>query len=205
MKHKGSIWITTGLLLIAAALLLMQYNMRQSNEAGELSRDVLTMLLTQPVNETIAQEDPTAPDVELPDYLRAPDMEMPVTTVNGIDYIGVLEIPVLELELPIISDWSYAKLRTAPCRYQGSAYKNNLILMAHNYASHFGKLKNLRQGDFVLFTDESGNVFSYTVVELETLMPTAVEEMEAGDWDLTLFTCTVGGRSRVTVRCEKVS
>lgn len=205
MKHKGRIWITTGLLLIAAALLLMQYNMRQSNEAGELSRDVLTMLLTEPVKETMAEDDPTGPNVELPDYIRDPDMEMPVTTVNGIDYIGVLEIPVLELELPIIGDWSYAKLRTAPCRYQGSAYKDDLILMAHNYASHFGKLKNLRQGDFVRFTDESGNVFSYTVVELETLMPTAVEEMEAGDWDLTLFTCTVGGRSRVTVRCEKVS
>lgn len=205
MKHKGRIWITTGLLLIAAALLLMQYNMRQSNEAGELSRDVLTMLLTESVKETLTEDDPTGPNVELPDYLRDPDMEMPVTSVNGIDYIGVLEIPVLELELPIISDWSYAKLRTAPCRYHGSAYKDDLILMAHNYASHFGKLKNLRQGDFVRFTDESGNVFSYTVVELETLMPTAVEEMETGDWDLTLFTCTVGGRSRVTVRCEKVS
>ena len=36
---------------------------------------------------------------------------------------------------------------------------------------------------------------------METLMPTAVEEMESGDWDLTLFTCTVGGRTRVAVRC----
>ncbi len=28
-----------------------------------------------------------------------------------------------------------------------------------------------------------------------------VEEMENGDWDLTLFTCAWGGRSRVAVRC----
>ena len=47
-----------------------------------------------------------------------------------------------------------------------------------------------------------GNVFRYEVVELETLMPTAIEEMTSGDWDLTLFTCTIGGGSRVTVRCE---
>lgn len=203
MKHKGSIWISTGLLLIAAALLLVVYNMRQSNEAGQTAQSVLTLLSENlKTGETARATESTE---DLPDYIRNPDMEMPVSTVNGIDYIGVLEIPVLELELPIISDWSYTKLRTAPCRYQGSAYKNDLILMAHNYASHFGKLKNLRQGDLVRFTDEAGNVFSYSVVELETLMPMDVEEMESGDWDLTLFTCTVGGRSRVTVRCEVVS
>lgn len=201
MKRKGSIWISTGVLLIAAALSLVVYNMNQSNEAGETAQNVLTLLTGEQKAEMAPQVVESAED--LPDYIRNPDMEMPVTTVNGIDYIGALEIPVLELELPIISDWSNAKLRTAPCRYLGSAYKDNMILMAHNYASHFGNLKNLRQGDLVRFTDEGGNVFSYTVVELETLMPMDVEKMESGDWDLTLFTCTVGGRSRVTVRCER--
>jgi sortase A len=38
---------------------------------------------------------------------------------------------------------------------------------------------------------------------LEILRPTAVEEMISGDWDLTLFTCTIGGATRVTIRCEK--
>ena len=47
-----------------------------------------------------------------------------------------------------------------------------------------------------------GNVFSYEVMALETLAPTAVEEMTEGDWDLTLFTCTVGGTTRLAVRCE---
>jgi len=42
------------------------------------------------------------------------------------------------------------------------------------------------------------------VAAREVLLPTAVEEMTAGEWDLTLFTCTLGGRSRVTVRCELV-
>jgi sortase A len=31
-----------------------------------------------------------------------------------------------------------------------------------------------------------------------------VEEMESDEWDLTLFTCTIGGKSRVTIRCERV-
>jgi sortase A len=41
------------------------------------------------------------------------------------------------------------------------------------------------------------------VVEKEVLKSTAIEEMEAGEWDLTLFTCTIGGADRITIRCEK--
>ena len=45
----------------------------------------------------------------------------------------------------------------------------------------------------------------YTVAELETLGKYDVEEMTSGDWDLTLFTCTYGGQSRVTVRCLRTA
>ena len=131
-------------------------------------------------------------------------MEMPVKTVDGIEIVGILRIPALELELPIISQWSYPDLQTAPCRYSGSAYLNNLILCGHNYSSHFGRLKELREGDIITFTDMDGNLFTYEMAERETLMPTSIEEMTSGDWDLTLFTCTVGGQSRVTVRCTLV-
>ena len=107
-------------------------------------------------------------------------------------------------ELPVISDWSYPALKVSPCRYDGSAYTGDLILSAHNYRSHFGCLKDLAIGETVRFTDMDGNVFRYSVMEHEVLMPYDVEEMKAGDWDLTLFTCTVGGTSRFTVRCDKV-
>ena len=58
--------------------------------------------------------------------------------------------------------------------------------------------------DEVVFTDIDGNIFRYQVVKKEVLKSTAIEEMEAGEWDLTLFTCTVGGASRMTVRCERM-
>ena len=115
-------------------------------------------------------------------------------------YIGLLTIPSLELELPVISQWDYAALKVAPCRYSGSLYQNNLIICAHNYASHFGKLKNLRVGDIAIFTDMEENAVTFQMVERETLEPTDLEGMEAGDWNMTLYTCTVGGQSRVTVR-----
>ena len=73
-----------------------------------------------------------------------------------------------------------------------------------HFKKHFGQLKNISLGDTVTFTDVDGNVFTYRVSDVENLSGTAVEEMEAGEWDLTLFTCTNGGRTRVTVRCTFV-
>lgn len=130
---------------------------------------------------------------------------MPEETIDGRSYIGVLEILSLSLQLPVIGSWSYAELREAPCRYAGSAYQKNMVIAGHNYSSHFGNLKNLSQGDTVIFTDVDGNRFHYRVIELETLAPDAVDDLTSGDWDLTLFTCTIGGRSRVTVRCSEVA
>ncbi|HIX11183.1 MAG TPA: sortase, partial [Candidatus Agathobaculum pullistercoris] len=63
----------------------------------------------------------------------------------------------------------------------------------------------LNTGDTVTFTDVDGNQFTYAVSLIEDLPGTAIEEMQAGEWDLTLFTCTLGGRSRVTVRCERTA
>lgn len=192
MKHKGKGLIFTGLLLIAAALFLTGYNLFDQMRAQRSAAQAAAQL---------AERLPQTRQTDVPDYLLTPEMEMPVETIDGVDYVGVLRIPALALELPVINQWSYPLLKIAPCRYSGSAYQNNLVLCAHNYASHFGNLKNLHIGDAVTFTDMDGNLFTYQVAELETLPPQATEEMENGDWDLTLFTCTVGGQSRVTVRC----
>lgn len=210
MKRKGTGFMILGAVLILAAGILTGYNILESHRAEKnavqavrVLREEISPAETVPSEtETPVAEIPTAPSV--PDYVLFPDMEMPVLRVNGQDYVGMVTIPTLNLELPVISQWSYAALKIAPCRYEGSAYTGDLILMAHNFESHFGKIKELRPEDRVLFTDMDGNVFSYRVVDMETLPSTAIEEMSAGEWDLTLFTCTYGGRSRVTIRCELV-
>jgi len=143
-------------------------------------------------------------EVEYPDYILNPNMDMPVMTIDGEDYIGLLEIPALDLKLPVMNEWNYARLKKAPCRYTGTAYQNNFVISAHNYESHFGRLKELPEGSRVAFTDADGNRFLYEVILIETLMPTDVDEMKSGEFDLTLFTCTVGGKQRVTVRCDRL-
>ena len=211
-KQEGLLLITIGLLLIAAALFLVSYNLYDELRAEQSARQAVTQLdaylpaeaAPEAPSDSTGDQEPLVSDerTAIPDYVLSPNMEMPVETINGIDFTGVLRIPALELELPIISEWNYPNLKTAPCRYSGSAYLNNLIICGHNYTSHFGTLKNLWEGDIATFTDMDGNVFTYKMVERETLNPTDIEGMESGNWDLTLFTCTVGGQSRVTIRFE---
>ena len=190
-----------GLLLIAAALCLFVYNQREAELAAQTAEQALQEI----ADTTHVLEQPQESEIQpiIPDYISDPTMEMPTVEVDGNFSIGVLEIPALELSLPIISEWNNTRLKQAPCRYQGSVYLDNLIIAGHNYKKHFGGLKNLQIGNTITFTDMNEHCFSYTVTALEELDGTAIESMESGDWDLTLFTCTIGGKKRVTVRCEK--
>ena len=214
-KQKGTVLIACGLVLLAAALGLTVYNMQTELEAGRQSAKALgalkkhtasELVQTAPLSGETGSSDPveTFPELSsLPEYAQFPDMEMPTVEVDGHAYVGTLRIPELGLELPVMSEWSYPKLKKAPCRFSGSAYQNNLILIAHNYASHFGNLKRLMPGAEVTFTDMAGNVFCYAVAETEILKPRQMEELVGTDYPLTLLTCTIGGETRVTVRCEK--
>ena len=195
-KNKRIIW--TGLLLIAAALLLIFYNIYEGFMAGRLASQMAEQL-----EEFIFTDNEAKEGTEMQEYMWNPDMEMPVKIIDGREYVGVLCIPSLKLVLPVIGNWSDSNLKIAPCRYEGSAYQDNLIIAGHNYTAHFGRLGNMREGDTVIFTDMDGNVFTYKMSEWEILKSAVIEGMEKGDWDLTLFTCTLGGKSRITIRFER--
>lgn len=200
MKNKaGLVFVVGGLLLIAAAAGLSAYNVWEADQAGESSEATLEALDQRiPILEEL-----NLPEELIPDHILNPKMDMPTQEVDGHKYIGRIDIPVLDISLPVMDSWSYENLKIAPCRYKGSAYLDNLILAAHNYTKHFGPIRRLLPGDEVIFTDVDGNTFDYSVAELEQLEGTDVDEMEAGEWDLTLFTCTLGGQYRITVRCVR--
>ena len=201
-SRRGLCMMAAGFLLIAAALSLTVYNLWDDRRADIESEKVVGQLPGPSPAAPPQLEDPG--EQEIPDYILNPKMDMPVMEIDGNDYIGTLSIPSLELSLPVMSEWSYPKLRIAPCRYTGSAYQGNFVIAAHNYRTHFGLLGDLNAGDQVEFTDTDGNTFFYEVGEVQVLEPTAIEEMVESDWDLSLFTCTLGGRTRLTVRCKKI-
>lgn len=209
---KGNLLTGLGLLLIVAALFLTGYNLWDDYRAGQKSEEALgavSQLISDQAKTEVSAENVTEaavdePEVEYPDFVLNPQMEMPEKEINGQKYIGVVELPDLGLELPIISEWSDEKLKISPCRYVGSAYTNDLILSGHSYKNHFRYIRNLEDGARVFFTDMSGNRFVYEVIGKEVITAEDVEGMLDGEWDLTLFTCTPGGKSRNTIRCRLV-
>lgn len=193
--------MVAGLLLLAAAFLLAGYNLLDELRAGQAAGQVLEQM---PAPDRVQEPDSGSVEQEIPDYILDPNRDMPTVEIDGNAYIGTLDIPVLDLSLPVMSDWSYPKLKTAPCRYAGTAYQSGFVIAGHNYRRHFGPLSRLVPGDRVTFTDVDGNRFYYQVAEIQVLEPTAIEAMTSEDWDLSLFTCTLGGQTRLTVRCDKV-
>jgi len=213
-KPKHKVWkgfVAAGLVCIMFAFGLVVYNFYDDTRAGEFAENVINSLSDKIDGYTTIDEDNKGVvktvdnhGITYPDYLLNPDMPMPTKKIDGKEYAAVIKIPKLNLQLPVMSEWSYDNLRDAPCIYSGSAYKGNLVIAAHNYTKHFGSLKSLNTDDIIKLTDMSGNVFTYKVLAMETLEPTQVKEMKTANADLSLFTCTIGGQFRVTVRCEQI-
>lgn len=126
-------------------------------------------------------------------------------TIDNYNYIGTISIPKLNLELPVIDSCSENKMKKAPCLYDGVIENNTAIIAGHAYISLFGKLKNLQVGDSIIFEDVFGNVFKYSVSLKETLSEKDVDKMYEGMWDLSLFTCTLSGDKRITIRAKNIN
>ena len=199
MKAKiGTFLMIIGSVLIFAALGLFIYNEHEQNLAAESVSKLMPQLVEAIRVQKEETSEPVLPTVN-------PQKEMTTAEIDGHEYIGFVGIPALGLELPVMADWDYDKLKIAPCRYSGSVFTGDLVVMAHNYKKHFGSLSTLRPGDSVTFTDMEGQTLYYEVAALDVLSSTAVEDMTSGEFDFTLFTCTYGGESRVTVRCDRTS
>ena len=214
--------ILVGVLLVLASVGLVSYNTYDSARAGMESDRVLDEL------EVLIQRNP----IPVPTHIQyidvdadgnesvrdelvyvSPDDEtqtvgqtIPTVQVDEWKYIGVLQIPSLRLTLPVLHKWDYSRLRIAPCRYYGSVYKHNLVIAGHNYSVHFSPVRSIRLGADVYFTDVYGTRYHYRVSKTETVQPDQVTYMVTtnGEWELTLFTCNLGGATRFACRCQLI-
>lgn len=231
MKKKlGVVSMVLGSIMILSAIGLIAYNRNEEEQAALAAAETMPLVqsyiqdenkqeLQQLAADELTANDPDEADSSDDDInddqskkpqLVVDNQQIDTSTVyiariNGSDYIGYLSIPRLGLELPVLADWSYSGLKKAPCRYSGLHYGDDMVIAAHNYKRHFGNISKLQAGDTVIFTDMQGLQLVYTVALVELLAPEEVDRMVNSEWDLTLYTCTYGGVSRVTVRCNRAS
>lgn len=179
----GKICIVLGWQLLIVAVMIVGYGYYEADNAYTLS-------------ETTAAEIQDTIDNEISDLEEV--------EYNGKVYIGLLEIPSLNLKLPILRNCTDENLKLAPCRFFGDIYLDEpVVLAAHNYPKFFGNLKYLKKDDDIYFRMLDGKIIQYKVKETEALDGTDVEGMTDTEYDLTLFTCNYAKDKRITVRCNK--
>lgn len=190
-KKSGMIFILSGTVLVLSALSLFLWNRLEDERAGEQAEKVLEEL-----EDSIGKEKTLLPAEE--------EISKPETIlVDGYEYIGSLKIPALELELPVMSQWDYKRLKIAPCRESGSAMTDDLVIAAHNYNSHFGRLQYLQPGNQIFFEEVNGTMHTYCVESCQILQPNQTEAVLLSEYDLVLYTCTKGGATRVVIYCSR--
>ena len=201
-KKTGIAIVAVGAVLILSALLLFLHNRQEDVQAGQeaesLLENVEAVIETKKIEVPVISTQPDAAPSAMP-----LDPQMPVVMLDGYEYVGYVEIPVLGLKLPVMSEWDYNRLKLAPCRQFGSSRTDDLVIAAHNYESHFGYLYQLELGDQVIFTDMDGIENLYEVTGLDTLNPIEVDAVQNSGHDLVLYTCTYEGKTRVTVFCDR--
>lgn len=187
MKNKvGFSLMIFGLFLILSSFGLMMYNRYEDKHASQTSQRVIQQMQI---------------DIET---IKKQNEEMPIVEIEEYSYIGYLSIPRLDLELPVMADWSYKQLKIAPCRQTGSTVTDDLVIAAHNYRSHFGYIGSLNYNDRILFTNMNGETIEYAVQLIEQLEANESDRMLFSEWDLTLYTCNYSGQSRITIRANRL-
>ncbi len=192
-KITGRIIMLAGGVFVLAAVVLTVYNVHLENTAKKFSSEILSLM---------NEEDISINQNNLPDYFVNPDMDIPIKNIDGKDFVGTISIPAIDMNLPVMAECNSDSLKVSPCVFKGTPYKNDLIIAGHDYKTHFGPIDDLVQGDIITFKDMDGNVFDYEVMYTEIIDEKDIEAMNNGEWDLTLFTCTYSGTTRVTVRCK---
>ena len=162
------------------------------------------------VNKTSESGEYVQPDA--PETISDLDLTIQkIVKATGDDgMIGILEIPQINQELPIIGKWSYKLLKISVCRYKGPDpnEKGNLVIIGHNYKSgaHFGDLSELTVGSEVFLTNaKTGQRVRYEVYQIKSVAPDAFSALNSfhGTAGLTLMTCRNNGTNRLLVRCEQ--
>ena len=171
----GVLCVLLGVVLLLAALGLYGYNRWEDAQAGAEAQTVV-----QDLQEKVVEQTQSAASAPAIDYSSL-DPELPVVELDGYEYVGYVSIPAIGIDLPVMSEWSYPKLKISPCRQFGT----------------------LALGDEVRFTDMDGIENHYTVSAIEVHDPTDVEAVEHSGHDLVLYTCTYGGKTRIVVFCDR--
>ncbi len=191
-KKPAVILLSLGAVLLLCGGLWLGSNANAGQKAAVSARQILAEM----GRPAAPRPSPSAPPSE--------SSSQPTVQELASDALGILEIPSLSLELPVLDDCSEELLERSVCRYAGTDPSlPGFVIAGHSYEEHFGMLSRLAEGNSVVFYLRDGTELQYSVAELAYISGNAPEELQAEDWDLTLFTCSFDGSDRLLIRCKR--
>ena len=194
------------------------------NKSEEVSKEILQEISFQDTTKLVDEEVivvrlnaipeeknvTTTQVVQIEQKIEVPD-EQKLTASDGTIYetIGVINIPSVNANDPILSTYTDELLKIAPCRFHGPNPNEvgNLCIAGHNYknSKFFSKVPNLQLGDKIEITDLSGRMLTYTVYDKFIVNPDELEctsQLTNGNKEITLITCTNDNKQRHIIKAR---
>ena len=130
------------------------------------------------------------------------DNTMAVLSLEGTDFVGILEMPRYASALPICGDWG--AVSKYPCRFEGSVYDSTMRIGGTSQKGQYDFYREISVGDAVYFTDMEGNRFSYEVTDIRYEQHADPNALQQKDAALTLFIKNLYAFEYIVVFCNPV-
>ena len=134
-----------------------------------------------------------------------------LTTYKGYPVIAKLEIPKINLETYVLSEYSEQALGVSVTKFYGKNPNEvgNFCIAGHNYITKnmFHDLKKLSVGDTFTILDTNSNIVNYRIYLIETVEPDETQclsQKTDGKIEVTLITCTTDSLKRIIVKAVKM-
>ena len=183
-----TICLLTGIfLLLAAAVLLIawQVNIHTAERQARYCADTLQQLIPEPQDAVLEERR---------------DNTMSVLSVDGTDFVGLLELPRYASVLPVGNEWG--KTNRYPCRFGGSIYDGSMQIGGTTQKGQYDFYRELSVGDTVRYTDAEGNRYTFTITSLRYEKHADQAALQQKKAPLTLFIKNVYALEYLIVSCE---
>lgn len=131
--------------------------------------------------------------------------------INGYKVIGIIKIPKIEIEYPILEKTDKTSLDLSITKFWGDKInqKGNVVLAGHNRLNNtmFGKIDKLEKGDIIELTDSQMVTIKYQVFKTYVVDPNDINCILPEDEEtreITLITCSNRDKNRLVVKAREI-
>ena len=148
--------------------------------------------------------------VKLEEIKESENDEKTITKYKGYDLVGIIEIPKINIEYPIINQTSDETMALSITKFWGNNVNDigNFTMAGHNYfdGTMFSNTNKLNIEDTIKMTDLDGKTIEYKVFDKYIIDPNdvkCVQSVKENTREITLITCINGRNNRLVVKARE--